>query len=88
MSFSPNPVRGALGPTAAQGGFPYPGRTCAEWRSDERHHELTERERGQDAARGSAALREAILRCSHYYPQRPAFVHSWAQPSRAADTAR
>jgi hypothetical protein len=50
-------------PRAAEGTFPYPARTCAEW--DERHgafveRQMTQAERRRDASQGSRKLRDAI----------------------------
>jgi hypothetical protein len=45
-------------PIPAQGGFPYPARTCAEWDD----HEVSPEDLARDAEQGSTALRVAILR--------------------------
>lgn len=49
-------------PRAAQGGFPYPGRTCAEWWAEEGASGMTDEEREKDAVEGSAALLDALMR--------------------------
>lgn len=70
-------------PRAATGGFPYPARTCAEWKQSEANartkprnakptedllgREMTTAERRQDAIEGSARLKEAIQALR--YPQ-------------------
>ena len=59
-------LRAQLEPaTAAKGGFPYPGRTCAEWtlwNGQIVDRQMTPAERRRDAKRGSKMLKEAILR--------------------------
>lgn len=51
-------------PTAAARGFPYPARTCAEWKEAPSGQileiEQTDEERQIDAETGSAKLRDAI----------------------------
>jgi hypothetical protein len=50
-------------PRAATGGFPYPGRTCAEVGIG-LPREMTLAERKEDARKGSAMLRKALKRAA------------------------